>query len=119
MNDTKILIEKIKEGIQEKKGKGIIIADLSDIEDTICNYFIICQGNSPSQVSAIADSIEETTKEAVDIKPYSIDGIKNSEWVAMDYADVLVHIFLPEKRTFYDLEHLWEDAKLTTISDID
>ena len=59
MNDTKILIEKIKEGIQEKKGKNIIIADLTGIEDTICKYFVICQGNSPSQVSAIVDSIKE------------------------------------------------------------
>ena len=57
MNDTKVLIEKIKEGIQEKKGKKIVVADLTSIEDTICKYFVICQGNSPSQVSAIVDSI--------------------------------------------------------------
>ena len=62
MNDTKVLIEKIKEGIQEKKGKKIIVADLTSIEDTICKYFVICQGNSPSQVSAIVDSIKEFTR---------------------------------------------------------
>ena len=62
MNDTKVLIEKIKEGIQEKKGKNIIIADLTNIEDTICKYFVICQGNSPSQVGAIVDSIKEFTR---------------------------------------------------------
>ena len=61
MNDTKVLIEKIKEGIQEKKGKKIVVADLTSIEDTICKYFVICQGNSPSQVSAIVDSITMPT----------------------------------------------------------
>ena len=68
MNDTKILIEKIKEGIQEKKGKNIIIADLTSIEDTICKYFVICQGNSPSQVSAIVDSIKEFTRKGAATK---------------------------------------------------
>lgn len=93
MNDTKILIEKIKEGIQEKKGKNIIIADLTGIEGTICKYFVICQGNSPSQVSAIVDSIKEFTRKGADSKPFGIDGLRNAEWVAMDYADVLVHVF--------------------------
>ena len=93
MNDTKVLIEKIKEGIQEKKGKKIIVADLTSIEDTICKYFVICQGNSPSQVSAIVDSIKEFTRKGADSKPYAIDGLQNAEWVAMDYADVLVHVF--------------------------
>ena len=83
MNDTKVLIEKIKEGIQEKKGKKIIVADLTSIEDTICKYFVICQGNSPSQVSAIVDSIKEFTRKGADSKPYAIDGLRNAEWVAM------------------------------------
>ena len=69
MNDTKILIEKIKEGIQEKKGKNIIIADLTSIEDTICKYFVICQGNSPSQVNAIVDSVKEFARKGADSKP--------------------------------------------------
>lgn len=119
MNDTKVLIEKIKEGIQEKKGKNIIIADLTSIEDTICKYFVICQGNSPSQVSAIVDSIREFTRKGADTKPFAIDGLRNAEWVAMDYSDVLVHVFLPEVRGFYNLEHLWADAKLTQIPDLD
>ena len=81
MNDTKVLIEKIKEGIQEKKGKKIVVADLTSIEDTICKYFVICQGNSPSQVSAIVDSIKEFTRKGADSKPYAIDGLRNAEWV--------------------------------------
>ena len=67
MNDTKILIEKIKEGIQEKKGKNIIIADLTSIEDTICKYFVICQGNSPSQVNAIVDSVKAVSYTHLDV----------------------------------------------------
>ena len=119
MNDTKVLIEKIKEGIQEKKGKKIIVADLTSIEDTIYKYFVICQGNSPSQVRAIVDSIKEITRKGADSKPYAIDGLRNAEWVPMDYADVLVHVFLPETRDFYNLEHLWADAKLTQIPGLD
>lgn len=119
MNDTKVLIEKVKEGIQEKKGKNIIIADLTKIDDTICKYFIICHGNSPSQVISIVESIKEYTRKGADCKPFAVDGLRNAEWVAMDYADVLVHVFLPETRAFYNLEHLWADAKLTLIPDLD
>lgn len=102
-----------------KKGKNIIIADLTDIEDTICNYFVICQGNSPSQVSVIADFVREYVREETDNKPTAIDGLRNAQWVAMDYSDVLVHIFLPEIREFYNLENLWADAKLIHIPDLD
>ena len=119
MNEEKKLLEKIIEGIQEKKGKNIVIADLSDIEDTICNYFVICNGNSPSQVLAITESIKDYVRNEISIKPFAIDGTKNAQWVVMDYNDVIAHIFLPEQRDFYNLEHLWADAKLTRIPDID
>lgn len=119
MNQTELLVKKITEGIQEKKGLKIVIADLTDIEDTICNYFVICQGNSPTQVSVIADSIREYVREETGNKPLAIDGLRNAQWVAIDYSDVLVHIFLPEVREFYNLENLWADAKLTYIPDID
>lgn len=119
MNETKELILKIKEGIQEKKGKNIVIADLTEIHDTICNYFVICQGNSPSQVMAIVEAIKDTVREKLHIKPYAIDGTKNAQWVAIDFSDVIVHVFLPEVRDFYNLEHLWADAQLTNIPDLD
>ena len=111
--------KKYLEENQEKKGKNIIIADLTSIEDTICKYFVICQGNSPSQVNAIVDSVKEFARKGADSKPTAIDGLRNAEWVAMDYSDVLVHVFLPEVRSFYNLEHLWADAKLTQIPDLD
>jgi ribosome-associated protein len=119
MNETKILLKQIIEGIQEKKGKSIVVADLTNIEDTICNYFVICQGNSPSHVTAIVDSVREFVHKGMGTKPYAVDGLRNAEWVAMDYADVLVHVFLPETRSFYNLEHLWADAQLTRLPDID
>ena len=119
MNQTKKLVNQIIEGIQEKKGQKIVVADLTEIDDTICNYFVICQGNSPSQVSVIADSVWDSAQQGVGEKPTAIDGLQNAQWVAMDYSDVLVHIFLPETREFYNLENLWADAKLTHIPDID
>lgn len=119
MDETKKLIKQITEGIQNKKGEKIVIADLTQIDDTICNYFIICQGNSPNQVTAIVESVKDFARKGANAKSYAIDGLKNAQWVAMDYADVLVHVFLPEVRNYYNLENLWADAKLTEIPDLD
>ena len=113
------IIKNIIDAIQDKKGKSITIADLRGLGSTICDYFVICQGNSPTQVSAITDSIWEGLMENIGYKPYAVDGQRNSQWVAMDYGEVLVHIFQPDVRSFYDIEHLWADAKLTAIPDID
>lgn len=119
MEQAKHLVQTIIKGIQEKKGSNIVVADLDGIDGTICQYFIICQGNSPTQVEAIADSVGETAREEMREKPAHVVGLENAQWVAMDYTDVLVHIFLPDVREYYDLEHLWEDAKLTHIPDLD
>lgn len=119
MKETDNLLEIIVKGIQEKKGSGIVVADLSNIDGAIAKYFVICQGGSPSQVEAIAESIGDMARIEAGEKPVSVNGLGNDQWVAIDYVDILVHIFLPETREFYDLEHLWEDAKLTTIPDID
>ncbi len=119
MNEAKNLVKKITEGIQEKKGKNIVIADLTAIDDAICKYFVICQGNSPNQVAAIVDSVEEYVRKEMHEKPIGIDGLRNAQWVAMDYIETLVHVFLPEVRNFYNLEHLWADAKLTRVPDLD
>lgn len=119
MNQAKILVQKITEGIQEKKGKNIVVADLTEIDDTICDYFVICEGNTPTQVAAITDSIEDYVRIHANEKPIGIDGLRNAQWVAMDYSNVMVHIFLPEIRDFYNLENLWADAQLTDIPNID
>ena len=119
MNAEKKLVETIVEGIQEKKGHGIVIADLSEIDGTICKYFVICHGNSPQQVEAIAGSVSDYVRECHGEKPINCVGLGTNQWVAIDYADVLVHIFIPQTRSYYDLEHLWEDATLTQIADLD
>ena len=116
MNISKELIRQITKGIQDKKGSHIVVADLSDINDTICNYFIICQGNSPTQVEAITESIGDVCREQLGEKPAHVVGLENALWVAMDYGDVLVHIFVPDVRQYYDLEHLWADAKIDYIT---
>ena len=119
MEQTKALVKIITEGIQEKKGSNIVIADLTKIDGTICKYFIICQGNSPAQVEAITESVGDFARNQLKEKPTHVVGLEHAQWVAMDYTDVLVHIFLPDVRDYYDLEHLWEDAKLTFIPDLD
>ena len=118
MNETEKLVKNIVKGIQDKKGSNIVIADLSGIVGTICKNFVICQGNSPQQVEAIAGSVRDYVRETTGEKPVNCIGLNNAVLVAMDYVDVLVHIFVPETRQYYDLEHLWEDAKLEKIPDI-
>lgn len=113
------LVDAIVAGLQEKKGRDIVVADLTDIPDAVCRYFVICSGGSPQQVQALAHSVGDTCREKAAAKPLAVDGLGNAAWVAMDYADVIVHIFLPELRTFYDIEHLWADADLRNIPNLD
>ena len=119
MEQTSQLVESITKGIQEKKGSNIVVANLQGIDGAICHYFVICQGNSPAQVEAITESVGDFARKELGEKPTAVAGLENAQWVAMDYTDVLVHIFLPDVREYYDLEHLWDDAKLTHIPDID
>jgi len=106
------LVEAIVDGIDEKKGEDIVVVDLNGVEGSICKYFVICSGNSPIQVDAICDSVEEFARKEVGEKPVRIAGRENSQWVAMDYTDVIVHIFLPEVREYYRIEELWQDAEI-------
>lgn len=119
MYSTELLVDKIVKGIQEKKGHHIVIVDLTPIDDTICKAFVICTANSPTHAATLADSISEVARKEAHSKPMAVDGLRHAQWVAMDYADVIVHIFLPEVREFYDIEHLWADAQLTEIADLD
>lgn len=119
MYEDNKLIKAVVDGIQDKKGKKIVVADLREIEGVICDYFIICQGNTPTQVSAISDSVHDKAIEDVGERPIAVNGLRNSLWVAMDYGDVMVHIFEPEAREFYDIDNLWADTKVTELPDID
>ncbi|HEY5499657.1 MAG TPA: ribosome silencing factor [Bacteroidales bacterium] len=118
MDETKVLVQKIVEGIQEKKGKQIKIVNMTKLE-AICRYFVICEGTSNTQILAIEDSVKEYVRDKINEKPFAVDGLNNALWIAMDYGDVMVHLFEHETRTFYDLEHLWSDAILTDVPDLE
>jgi ribosome-associated protein len=109
------LISVILNGIEDVKGQNINILDLREIENTVCDYFIICSGNSNTQVNAISGSVQKTVSKELKDKPWHIEGQTNSEWVLMDYVNVVVHIFQKHVREFYDIESLWGDAKITEI----
>ena len=115
VKDNEELINAIIEGIQRKKGIDIIKIDLTKINHSECNYFIICHGTSTTQVDAIAHSVEDTVEEMVGESAWHKDGYRNSIWVLLDYADIMVHVFHQESRTFYNLENLWADATIETI----
>lgn len=119
MKEENALVHAIVEGLQDKKGRDIVVADLTGIPDTECHHFVICTGGSPSQVNALAHAVGEICRTKAGTKPLAVAGLRNAEWVAMDFADVIVHIFLPAPRAYYDLEHLWADADLQHIPNID
>ncbi len=112
---TDQLITQIIKGIEEVKGNDISILDLREIENTVCNYFVICNGTSNTQVNAIVNSIQKTVSKSLKDKPWHIEGSENAEWVLIDYVNVVVHVFQKQIREFYDIEGLWGDAKTTTI----
>ncbi len=119
MDQTQVLVQAIVHGLQEKKGKNIVIVDLTPFEGAICQYMVIGEGNTPTQVAALCDSVWEFARKEAGEKTLSIDGEQRAEWIGMDYGTVMVHIFLPERRLFYNLETLWEDAKVKTIPNIE
>ncbi|WP_394751180.1 ribosome silencing factor [Spongiimicrobium salis] len=109
------LITLILHGIEEVKGNDINLLDLREIENTVCDYFIICNGTSNTHVNAIVNSIQKTVSKAIKDKPWHVEGSENAEWVLMDYVNVVVHVFQRHIREFYDIEGLWGDAKVTVI----
>ena len=114
--DSEKLLNAVIEGIDRKKGLDIIKIDLTKINHSECNYFIICHGNSNTHVDAIAHSVEETVQETIGERVWHKDGYKNSLWILLDYADIMVHVFQHESRNFYDLENLWADAVVEEIN---
>ena len=112
---TDQLITHIVKGIEDVKGQDIEILDLREIENTVCDYFIICNGTSNTQVNAIVGSIQKTVSKALKEKPWHIEGSDNAEWILIDYVHVVVHVFQKHIREFYDIEGLWGDAKSVKI----
>lgn len=106
------LVESIIEGIREKKGSKIITMNLEKIKNAICDQFVICQANSRTQVEAIAHGLQEHVRKDLGVRPWQSEGSENAEWILIDYADVVVHVFQPQIREHYKLEELWADAEL-------
>ena len=113
--NSDLLITEIIKGIEDVKGENISILDLREIENTVCDYFIVCDGNSNTQVSAISGSIQKKVSKTLKDKPWHVEGERNAEWVLLDYVNVVVHVFQKQVREFYNLEALWGDAKITNI----
>ena len=109
------LIALIIHGIEEVKGLDINLLDLREIENTVCDYFVICNGTSNTHVNAIVSSIRKTVSKEIKDKPWHVEGSDNAEWVLMDYVNVVVHVFQKHVRDFYDIEGLWGDAKVTLV----
>ncbi|MGL5889701.1 MAG: ribosome silencing factor [Bacteroidia bacterium] len=110
-NDPSLqLADAVVNSILEKKGERVVCLDLRHIENAVCSFFIICEGNSDTQVEAIGDSVEFNVKKQTGQRPYRSEGWENALWVLIDYIDVVVHVFERETRAFYNLERLWADA---------
>ena len=113
-----IILEAL-EGISEVKGEKTVVMDLRKLENAVCDYFIITEAQSTTQVSAISGNIEKRVRLQCDERPWHTEGTDQGEWVLMDYINVVVHVFQKHKREYYDIESLWGDAKLTKVKSKD
>lgn len=111
------IVELIVKGIQEKKGKDIVVLDLQKLPHAICDYFVVCHGTSNTHTEAVAQSIEDQVYLAMDEKPVSTEGFQNAEWILLDYFSVVAHVFQEEQRNYYKIEDLWADAEVTRYND--
>lgn len=112
---SELIVEYAIKGIEEKKGKNIQVFDLRGQEHAVCDFFVICNADSKTQVDAIAYSVEHEVKQGTGESPWQGEGYGNAEWILIDYVNVVVHVFQTQVREFYRLEGLWADAKITNI----
>ncbi len=115
--ETKHLVQTIVDALHAKKGIDVFSIELAKLQDPICEYFIICHGDSKPQVQALAESVIEKVKETYNLNVWHKEGFENAQWILIDYANVVVHVFQHEARTFYNLEGLWADASITKYFD--
>lgn len=111
------LVNAIIEGMENVKAQDISVLNLQALENSVCDFFVICSGTSDTQVKAICDWVEKEVKERVDDRPWHVEGKESADWVLMDYVSVVAHIFKPESREFYDLESLWGDAEMVMLEE--
>lgn len=114
---TTSLLDAIVQGMQDKKGKNITVINLGGLEQRVADYFVICDADSGTHVSAIADSLEESAMKKTGEKPYHSEGYQNAEWILVDYVNIVAHVFMRETREFYNIEALWADGEITNIPD--
>lgn len=112
--DSKTLVDLVIEGMKSKKATDITVLDVSDLT-TLTDYFVICSGNSDTQIKAIADSIEEEILEQTGEKPWKKEGLQGRTWIILDFINIVVHVMSKEKREFYSIERIWNDARVTYI----
>lgn len=109
------LVQAIVEGMEDLKAQNITLLNLTTLENSVCDYFVICEGTSNTQVKAIVNSVEKKVRENLKDKPWHVEGAEVGEWVLIDYVHTVAHVFQPESRKFYDLEGLWGDAEVTVL----
>jgi ribosome-associated protein len=110
-----ILTEAVIRGLQDRKAKDIKLMDLRGISGAVSDFFIVCQGESSTQVEGLARNVELEVEKETGEFPAHIEGTKNAQWVLIDYISVVVHIFQPEQRSYYGIERLWADAEIRDI----
>ncbi len=115
---TEKLVDVVVAGMQEIKAKNIVTLNLKDTDSSVCDYFVICDAESGTQINAIANSVEKMVKDEMNEKANHKEGVENASWVLLDYSDVVVHVFQTESRHFYNIEEFWEDAKKEEIPEI-
>ncbi|RYE90135.1 MAG: ribosome silencing factor [Cytophagaceae bacterium] len=115
--DSDTLAEVVVRGMQERKGTDIVVLNLKELKNAVADYFVICSANSDTQLDALARSVEEEVEKLTGQSPWQTEGRTNREWVLLDYVDVVVHVFLRDRRQFYALEELWGDAEFTYIEE--
>lgn len=115
--EAQIVASMAVEAIQSKKGKAITLIDFEGVDESLFEYYVLCTANSPSHVDALADEIEKQLREVAGIRPRRVEGLQNCQWVLLDYFDVVVHVFLPQTREFYNMEAMWKDVKQTHFED--
>jgi len=115
--DTRQLVDAIVSAMEDKKGLDIAFIDFTNASNTVASYFVICHGNSNVHVDTLADGVIDGVRKEMGTKPWNKEGFENAEWILLDYADVVVHVFQESTRKFYNLEALWADMEITKVGD--
>lgn len=118
LDPSELLVDAIVEGMQNNKAQDITILNLRQLDSAVCDFFVICSGESSTQVDGIANAVQRNTRKELKEKPWHTEGKSNSEWILLDYIDVVCHIFYKDARSFYDIEDLWADAKRTDLPNL-